>query len=70
MREAIADRHLQDSTTIILSAKHGQSPQAPAQLTRIDDGAILTALDTAWQTAEPAWPRRHWWHSLWTTTGC
>jgi hypothetical protein len=53
MREAIADRHLQDSTTIILSAKHGQSPQNPAQLTRIDDGAILTALDTAWQTADP-----------------
>ena len=53
MREAIADRHLQDSTTIILSAKHGQSPQKPAQLTRIDDGAILTALDTAWQTADP-----------------
>ena len=53
MREAIADRHLQDSTTIILSAKHGQSPQNPAQLTRIDDGAILTALDTAWQTANP-----------------
>ncbi len=53
MREAIADRHLQDSTTIILSAKHGQSPQNPAQLTRIDDGAILAALDTAWQTANP-----------------
>ena len=53
MGEAIADRHLQDSTTIILSAKHGQSPQNPAQLTRIDDGAILTALDTAWQTANP-----------------
>jgi Type I phosphodiesterase / nucleotide pyrophosphatase len=53
MREAIADRHLQDSTTIILSAKHGQSPQNPAQLTRIDDGAILSALDTAWQTADP-----------------
>ena len=53
MREAIADRHLQDSTTIILSAKHGQSPQNPAQLTRINDGTILTALDTAWQTAHP-----------------
>jgi hypothetical protein len=53
MREAIADRHLQDSTTIILSAKHGQSPQNPAQLTRIDDGAILTALDAAWQMADP-----------------
>jgi hypothetical protein len=42
-------RHLTDSTTIIVSAKHGQSPTVPAQLTRIDDAPILAALDAAWQ---------------------
>jgi hypothetical protein len=42
-------RHLTDSTTVIVSAKHGQSPTVPAQLTRIDDAPILAALDAAWQ---------------------
>jgi len=44
-------RNLADRTTIIVSAKHGQSPTVPAQLTRIDDGPILDALDAAWQAA-------------------
>ncbi len=42
------------STAIILSAKHGQSPTIPAQLTRIPDGPIIAALDAAWQNAHPA----------------
>ncbi|WP_433305344.1 alkaline phosphatase family protein [Actinoplanes sp. CA-030573] len=37
----LARQHLADRTTIILSAKHGQSPTDPAQLTRINDGAML-----------------------------
>ncbi len=41
-------------TVIILSAKHGQSPQDPAALTRIDDGAIISAIDAAWMATHPA----------------
>jgi hypothetical protein len=40
--------HLDDSTTIVVSAKHGQSPQDPAALKRIDDGAIISAINAAW----------------------
>jgi hypothetical protein len=32
MAEAIKDRHFDQQTVIILSAKHGQSPQTPAAL--------------------------------------
>jgi hypothetical protein len=44
-------KHLAGNTTIIVSAKHGQSPTVPSQLTRIDDGAILDALNAAWAKA-------------------
>lgn len=54
MSEAIRDRHLEHSTTIIISAKHGQSPQEPSALTRIPDGPIMDALNAAWQTAHPS----------------
>ncbi|WP_328784834.1 alkaline phosphatase family protein [Streptomyces canus] len=50
----IAERHLVDSTTIILSAKHGQSPTDPAALTRIDDGPLLDGLNAAWKKLHPA----------------
>jgi hypothetical protein len=46
-------RHLDGSTTVILSSKHGQSPTDPKALTRIDDGALLDGLNTAWKTAHP-----------------
>jgi arylsulfatase A-like enzyme len=36
---------------IILSAKHGQSPQEPGALTRIPDGPIIDALNAAWVAA-------------------
>jgi hypothetical protein len=36
------------STTVILSAKHGQSPIETSSLTRIDDGKIIDAANTAW----------------------
>jgi hypothetical protein len=52
--EAIKDRDLQHNTVIILSAKHGQSPQTPSALTRIPDGPIVAALDVAWATAHPS----------------
>lgn len=48
MVEAIRDQHLHN-TVIILTAKHGQSPQTPSALTRIDDGAIMDALNAAWR---------------------
>jgi Type I phosphodiesterase / nucleotide pyrophosphatase len=55
--EAIDDelhsRGLADSTAIILSAKHGQSPQDPNDLTRIDDGPIVDAINAAWTAAHP-----------------
>jgi hypothetical protein len=49
-------RGLADRTAIIVSAKHGQSPTVPAQLTRIDDGAIVDALNAAWTAAGHAGP--------------
>ena len=54
MMEAIKARGLQDSTAIVLSAKHGQSPDTPSALTRIPDGPIIDALDEAWQSAHPS----------------
>ena len=50
----IRRQHLQDSTTIILSAKHGQSPTDPAALTRVDDGPLLDGLNAAWKKLHPA----------------
>jgi arylsulfatase A-like enzyme len=49
MLDALTQRHLQDDTVVILSAKHGQSPTNPASLTRIDDGAIIDAMNAAWK---------------------
>jgi Type I phosphodiesterase / nucleotide pyrophosphatase len=52
----IRAQHLQTSTTIILSAKHGQSPTQPTALTRIPDGPILDGLNAAWTAAHPGAP--------------
>ncbi|MEC3980561.1 alkaline phosphatase family protein, partial [Amycolatopsis sp. H20-H5] len=46
-------RHLDRNTTVILSAKHGQSPVDPAELNRIDDGKLLDGLNAAWRAARP-----------------
>jgi hypothetical protein len=46
---ALAQQHLLRTTTIVLSAKHGQSPQEPQALTRIPDGPIIDALNAAWK---------------------
>jgi hypothetical protein len=50
---ALKQNGLDRSTVVILSAKHGQSPQDPSALTRIDDGAIVDALNAAWQAQHP-----------------
>lgn len=54
MVKALKHRGLDRSTVIILSAKHGQSPQTPSALTRIPDLPIIAALNAAWATANPA----------------
>ncbi|WP_328617138.1 alkaline phosphatase family protein [Amycolatopsis sp. NBC_00355] len=46
-------QHLDRSTTIILSAKHGQSPTDPGMLTRVDDAKLLDGLNTAWRARHP-----------------
>ena len=48
------DSHgLADSTAIILSAKHGQSPTDPNDLARVPDGPIIDAVNAAWKAAHP-----------------
>jgi arylsulfatase A-like enzyme len=44
---------LSNSTALIISAKHGQSPIDPNTLTRIDDGAIIDAINAAWAKKHP-----------------
>jgi hypothetical protein len=46
---------LASSTAIIITAKHGQSPQDPLLLKRIPDGPIIDAINAAWtaQTNDP-----------------
>jgi hypothetical protein len=45
------------STTIILSAKHGQSPTDSRSLKRIDDGAVMDDLNSAWASMHPDQPQ-------------
>ncbi|GAB4008064.1 alkaline phosphatase family protein [Nocardioides ultimimeridianus] len=45
---------LAGSTTIIVTAKHGQSPRDPNQLVTVKDGPIVDAINTAWQQTHPA----------------
>lgn len=53
MDKEIQAQGLADSTAIIVSAKHGQSPQDPSSLTRIKDGPIIEAINSAWKEAHP-----------------
>jgi len=53
MDSELSAHGLADSTAIIISAKHGQSPQDPNALTRIDDGPIIDAINAAWKSAHP-----------------
>jgi type I phosphodiesterase/nucleotide pyrophosphatase len=54
MDEAIQAQGLARSTAIIVSAKHGQSPQDPNSLVRIKDGPIIEAINKAWEAAHPS----------------
>jgi hypothetical protein len=51
--DQIHTQGLDGNTTIILSAKHGQSPTDPAALTRIPDGPLLDGLNAAWKADHP-----------------
>ena len=55
MVDTIHQEGLQSSTAIIVTAKHGQSPQDPLLLKRIKDGPIIDAINAAWtaQTGDP-----------------
>ena len=44
---------LQRSTTIIVTAKHGQSPQDPTKLVTVKDGPIVSAVNAAWGQTHP-----------------
>ena len=48
MVDTIQQDGLASSTAIIITAKHGQSPQDPLALKRIDDGPIIAAINAAW----------------------
>jgi Type I phosphodiesterase / nucleotide pyrophosphatase len=54
MVSALTQRGLLDSTAIIVSAKHGQSPMNLAALNRIKDSQIIAALDAAWNSSHPS----------------
>jgi hypothetical protein len=45
-----------NSTAIILTAKHGQSPLNNNQLQRIDDGPIIAGVNAAWAEQHPSNP--------------
>ena len=53
MDDEIQSQGLADRTAIIVTAKHGQSPLDPNQLTRIKDGPIIDAVNAAWTAAHP-----------------
>jgi hypothetical protein len=53
MQSELEKHELSDSTAIIISAKHGQSPQDPKLLTRIDDGPIIDGVNAAWRASHP-----------------
>ena len=52
MVDTIQQDGLASSTAIIITAKHGQSPQDPLQLKRIPDGPIISAINAAWTAQE------------------
>jgi hypothetical protein len=53
MVSELRSQGLSDSTAIIISAKHGQSPIDPNDLTRIDGTPIINGINAAWQAAHP-----------------
>jgi hypothetical protein len=62
MVSAFVSRGLLNSTAIIVSTKHGQSPMNHTALNRIDDGKIIAALNAAWNSSHQCGNRmRHPW---------
>ena len=53
LRARSARQGLDSSTTIILSAKHGQSPTNRTALRRVDDAKIVDDLNAAWASTHP-----------------
>jgi hypothetical protein len=53
MESELRAQHHDGDTTLILSAKHGQSPTDPAALTRIGDGPIIDGINAGWATTHP-----------------
>ncbi|MGN6373562.1 MAG: alkaline phosphatase family protein [Solirubrobacteraceae bacterium] len=49
MVDTIGQEGLASSTAIVVTAKHGQSPQDPLRLARIKDGPIVDAINAAWR---------------------
>jgi len=45
---------LAPSTTIIVTAKHGQSPQDPNELVTVQDGPVISAINAAWAETHPS----------------
>ena len=56
MVDAIQAAGETNSTAIILTAKHGQSPLNTSQLQRIDDGPIISGVNAAWAEEHPSNP--------------
>jgi hypothetical protein len=56
MAETIQADGETESTAIILTAKHGQSPLNNSQLQRIKDGPIIEGVNEAWAAAHPGTP--------------
>ena len=56
MVDAIQANGEANSTAIILTAKHGQSPLNNSQLQRIDDGPIISGVNAAWAKEHPSNP--------------
>lgn len=54
MVAALEKEHLAGSTTIIVTAKHGQSPQDPSELITVQDGPIISAINAAWAEVHPS----------------
>jgi arylsulfatase A-like enzyme len=54
MVSAIHKDGLAGSTTIIVTAKHGQSPQDPNKLVTVQDSPIISAINAAWAQTNPS----------------
>jgi len=54
MVSAIHKHGLAGATAIIVTAKHGQSPQDPAELITVRDGPIVDAINAAWAQTNPS----------------